>query len=294
MSRLSVLFLRLSPRRLAAVVTTSVTLLAGSAWADLELPSPSPAAKVSQRVGITDISLEYSSPAVNGRKIFGGLLPWETPWRTGANAPTKITFSRDVTFGDKPVPAGTYAIVSIPSEKHWIVALNKDLTINVADKKYDAKDELVRVNATVSTIPARERMLFVFGHTTEDGTSLDLEWEQKRVSVPVKIDTAKYVNASITSTLDGAWKPYANSASYIADHSKDYATAIKYADLSIGLQSTWRNNWIKADILHRQGNDAEALKFAAIAKDLGDKEPATFWYKDQVVKALAEWKPAKK
>lgn len=280
----------LSPRRLAAVLATSASLFASAAWADLELPAPSPAAKVSQRVGITDISLEYSSPAVNGRKIFGGLLKWETPWRTGANAATKITFSRDVTFGDKAVPAGTYSVVSIPSEKNWIVALNKDLGISIGDGKYDAKDELVRVKASVSSIPARERMLFVFGNTKEDGTSLDLEWDTKRVSVPVKIDTAKYVDASIKATLDAGWKPYANSATYVADHSKDYATAIKFVDQSIGLQSTWRNNWIKADILHRQGKNAEAIPFAKTALELGDKEPATFWYRDQVVKALAEWK----
>ena len=78
-----------STSRFAAILATFVTLSAGSAWADLELPAPSPAAKVAQRVGITDVSLEYSSPATDGRKIFGALAPWDKPWRTGANAATK-------------------------------------------------------------------------------------------------------------------------------------------------------------------------------------------------------------
>src|SRR5689334_1734859 len=98
-----------------SIVFATVALAAPSAWAQLELPAPSPAAKVMQRVGLTDISLEYSSPAVKGRKIWGELVPYDKVWRTGANASTKISFSRDVTFGGKPVPAGTYTLVTFPT-----------------------------------------------------------------------------------------------------------------------------------------------------------------------------------
>src|SRR6516165_6613067 len=86
-----------------------VCLLAGAARADLELPRPSPFAKVVQTVGLTDITVDYSSPGVKGRKIWGAVVPYDQMWRAGANAATKITFSRDVTFAGKPVPAGSYA-----------------------------------------------------------------------------------------------------------------------------------------------------------------------------------------
>lgn len=274
--------------RFALALATGVTLTATAAWADLELPAPSPAAKVAQRVGITDISLEYSSPAADGRKIFGALVPWDKPWRTGANSATKITFSREVTFGGAAVPAGTYAIVTIPSEKGWLIALNKDLTINVADHTYDAKDELVRVKATTSAIAHRERMIFTFSNTKDDETSLDLEWDKLKVGVTIKVDTTTHVAASIKTTLENAWRPYANTARYLAEKKQDYAGATEAIDKSIALKSMWFNNWIKADILHRQGNNADALKFAQIAKDLGDKD-ANFFYKDQVTKALTEW-----
>jgi hypothetical protein len=280
--------------RLTLALAATAALPAATAWADLELPAPSPAAKVSQRVGITDISLEYSSPAVDKRKIFGDLVPWNKPWRTGANAATKITFSREVNFGGAAVPAGTYAIVSFPSDKGWQIALNKDLGINVADHTYDPKDELVKVKATTSAIPHRERMTFLFDDTKDDQTSLDLEWDKLRVSVAIKVDTAAHVAGSIKTTLDTSWRPYANTARYLAEKKADYPAALDAIDKSIALKVTWFNNWIKADILHRQGNNAEALKFAQIAKDLGDKEPAgAFFYKDMVEKALVEWKGKK-
>ncbi len=275
-------------RRLSLTLATSA-LLAAPAFADLELPAPSPAAKVAQRVGITDVSLEYSSPAVDGRKIFGTLVPWDKAWRTGANSPTKITFSREVNFGGKDVAAGTYAIVTIPGEKGWSIILNKDLTINTADHTYDPKDELVRVRATTSAIPLRERMLFVFGNTKDDETSLDLEWEKLKVSVSIKVATGTHVAASIKTTLDAAWRPYAYTARYLAEKKQDYAAATDAIDKSLALRAMWFNNWIKADILHRQGKHEDALKFAAIAKELGDKDLPGFFYKDQVEKALKEW-----
>src|SRR5262245_11757236 len=94
---------------------------AGPARAQLDLPRPSPLCKVSQVVGLTEISVEYSSPAVKGRKIWGGVVPVGELWRTGANSATKVTFSTEVTVAGKPVPAGTYAIFSSPAKDGWTI-----------------------------------------------------------------------------------------------------------------------------------------------------------------------------
>lgn len=263
-----------------------------SAWADLELPAASPAAKVSQRVGLTDISVEYSSPAAKGRKIWGDVVPWDKPWRTGANAATKITFSRDVSFGGLAVPAGTYAIVSFPTPKGWEIVLNKNLAMGDAAREYDAKQDLGRVKATTASIAPRERLTFLFAGTTDNDTSLDLEWEKLRVSVPIKVETVAQSLSNIKKALEAAWRPHANAARYLSDTQKDYPAALTAVDASIAIASTWLNNWIKADILFKQGKVGEARKYAQMAWDLGEKDP-NFYYKDQVAKALKEWKEKK-
>ncbi|HLK99904.1 MAG TPA: DUF2911 domain-containing protein [Myxococcaceae bacterium] len=266
-------------------------LIALPASAQLQLPQPSPTAKVMQQVGVTDISVEYSSPAVKGRKVWGDLVPMDKPWRAGANASTKITFSKDVTFGGKPVPAGTYVIVAHPAQKGWMVSLNKELSL-WQGKPYDAANDVVKVAATSSTIPARERLTYVFSNTTDTDTSLDLEWEKTRVSVPIKVDTAAHAQANIKSSLEQAWRPHINAASYVAESTKDLDTALKYADTSIAIDSNWYNNWIKAEMLAKKGNYAEARKHAQVAWDMGQKAP-NFFFKDAVQKALADWKDKK-
>jgi predicted small lipoprotein YifL len=268
-----------------------VALIALPAAAQLQLPVPSPAAKVTQQVGVTDITVEYSSPAVKGRKIWGDLVPWDKPWRAGANASTKITFSKDVTFGGKPVPAGTYAIVAFPTQKGWTVALNKELGL-WQGKQYDAANDAVKVSATTTTIPNRERLTYLFSNTSDTDTSLDLEWEKTRISVPIKVDSAAHAQANIKSMVETAWRPYINAASYVAESSKDLDTALKYADTSIAIESNWYNNWIKAELLAKKGNYADARKHAQVSWDLGQKAP-NFFFKDAVAKALADWKDKK-
>ncbi|WP_177233605.1 DUF2911 domain-containing protein [Stigmatella erecta] len=270
-----------------------MTLAASPALAQLALPPASPSSKVTQVVGLTEISVDYASPAVKGRKIWGGLVPWDQVWRTGANAATKITFGNDVTFGGKPVPAGTYAVVTIPTEKGWTVVLNKELGLFGGGKSYDAKDDVVRVSATVSEIPARERLTFLFSNTTDDQTSLDLEWEKLRVSVPVQVKTAELAQQNIKAAVENSWRSLANAGRYVADSSKDYPTALKYLDNSLAIQSHWYNNWLKADVLARSGKYAEARKFAQTSWDLGQKDGGNFFFKDTVAKALADWKGKK-
>jgi hypothetical protein len=270
------------------VAVAVVAGFASQARAQLELPQPSPKASVSQRVGLTDISVEYSSPGVKGRKIWGDLVPFDKPWRTGANAATKITFSKDVKLAGKAVPAGSYAIVTHPTAKGWTLALNKDLTI-FAGGNYDAKNDLLRVPLTTAEIPHRERMTFIFSDTTNDNTRLDIEWEKLRLSVVIDADTKAQVTANIEGATSGAWRNHANAARYLAENGGDLNQALKYVDQSIAISSTWFNNWIRADILKRQGNVPEARKSAQVAWDLGQKDK-NFFFKSDVEKALKEWK----
>ena len=258
-----------------------------------EIPAPSPKAKVDQRVGLTDFSVEYSSPGVKGRKIWGALVPLGEMWRTGANASTKLTASKDFTFGDKAVPAGTYALLTIPGASSWTVILNKNLGIQ-GTNGYDAKDDVARVDVTPGATGPRERMTFLFSDTTDEATRLDLEWEALRVSVPIKVDTKSQVRAGIDKSLADAWRPHFASGRYLYDTGGDLDTALQYLDTSIGIKPTWWNNWIRAQVLAKKGRSADAIAAAQKALDLGKGDDGfQNNFKADVEKAVADWKKAK-
>src|SRR5207342_2605093 len=89
----------------------------------IEFPAVSQHSVVKQRVGLTDVEVDYSRPNKNNRKIFGGLVPFDKPWRTGANQATKLKISAPITLGDKEVPAGEYVLYTIPGANEWTVVL---------------------------------------------------------------------------------------------------------------------------------------------------------------------------
>lgn len=263
-----------------------LVLASTPALAQLELPVLSPLAKVSQRVGLTDVSLEYSSPGVRGRKIWGGLVPHDKLWRTGANAATKITFSRDVTFGGKAVPAGTYSVLTIPGKQAWTVILNKNPAATTGS--YRREEDAARLEVKPAAAPMRERMTFLFSNTTDDATSLDLEWERLRVSAPIKVATADHVHANIKQAAQGDWRVYASAARYMLER-KDLDTGLKYVDQSLAIREEWFNVWIKAQLVAAKGNYKEAYPLAERAYELGKRSPM-FFYEGDVKKALADWK----
>lgn len=274
---------------LGVLFSALVALVAAPASAELSLPAASPSAKASQDVGVSTISIDYSSPAVKGRKVWGDLVPWDKVWRSGANASTKITFSNDVTFGGKPVPAGTYSIITLPSQKGWKVMLNKELGLFSTPAQYSAANDVATVAGTTTAIPNRERLTYIFSNTTDDGTTLDLEWEKLRVSVAIKVDTTALTAANIAKSVQSTASEHAQAARYISENSKDYAAALKHADLSVAINSNWYNQWTRAEILAKSGKYAEARQAAQVAWDLGLKAP-NFFYKNQVQQALADWK----
>ena len=271
----------------AAILFLASTALAQTA---LDLPAPSPKARVDQRVGLTDFQIDYSSPAVKGRTIWDGLVPYDKVWRTGANAATKLTASRDFTFGDKPVKAGSYSLHTIPGKADWTVILNGNPTVGPND--YDAKVDVARITVTPAAAPAhRERLAFIFSDTTEDGANLDIEWEKLRVRVPLKVDTKTQAAAAIEQATGDAWRPHFAAARYLLDSNGDLDRAMGVIDKSIAIKPTWWNNWIKAQIFGKKGQKAKAAAAAREAMSLGkgDKVFEGF-FKADVEKAVAGWK----
>jgi Protein of unknown function (DUF2911) len=255
----------------------------------IETPQASPHAKVEQHVGLTDVTVDYSSPAVKGRKLWGDLVPWDKPWRTGANAATKLTVSRDFVFGSSKVKAGTYSLYTVPGKASWTVIIGSNADVwgtDVADKDKIVAQMSVKPSALAQP---RERMVFIFSDTTDATANLDLEWEKLRVRIPIAVDTKGQVSASIEKVLGDSWRPYQVAARYLLESGGDLDRALSYIDKSIAIQSTWNNNWMRSQILAKKGMKAEARAAAQQAQKLGSGEDYDF-YKDQIAKAAAESK----
>ena len=148
----------------------------------------------------------------------------------------------------------------------------------------------MRFTAKPQAIPNRERLTFVFSDTTESTTSLDLEWEKLRVSIPIKANTETQVAANIKSLEDGSWRPYNNAARYLLEGKKDYDRALKLVERSLSLKEDWFNLWTKAQLLAGKGKAAEACALAQKSRTLGDKNPDGFFFSAEVKKALTDWK----
>ena len=262
----------------------------GAARADLELPRPSPTAKITQTIGLTDVTVEYSSPGVKNRKIWGELVPYEKMWRTGANTATKITFSKDVTVAGKPVPAGSYALFTIPTKGAWTLILNKNPNQPGTASEYKADLDFMRVQLQPKPAPFRERLAFIFSDMTDDKGTLDLEWEKLRLSIPIGVGTAQQALANINNAVDNTWRTYANAARYMLETKKDYDTGMKYVDQSLALKEDWFNLWLKAELLAAKGDYKDAVATAEKAQALGAKAGPGFFLEGDVKKGLAEWK----
>lgn len=267
-----------------AVISTAL-----SSKAQLQLPQPSPKAMVMQTIGYTDITVDYSSPAVKGRLIWGELVPYNNIWRAGANSATKVTFSKDVTVNGANVPKGSYSIFIIPTKALWTVILNKDATAS-ADQ-YKQENDQLRVEVAPQSNPFRERLAYTITDFTHEKGTLSMEWEKMKVSLLVECPTEKQAVEAIDKAVGATWQIYNNAARYYLDH-KDYDKALGYANQSIALSEQWFNHWVKAQIMSGKGDQKSAYMLAMKAKEMGDKNPQGFFFKNDVEKAIIEWKPA--
>lgn len=269
-------------------LTALLCLLASPALAQLKLPPLSPEAKVVQNVGLTTITIDYSSPAVKGRKIWGALVPLDKVWRAGANHSTTIAFSQPVVIGEKELAAGTYGFFAIPGATSWTLIVSKANELWGSDD-YKPENDLVRVTVKPQAIGNRERLVYLVTNFTNEVASIDLEWEKVRVTLPVKLKTAEQAQANIKAAVESEWQPM-NSAARYALETRDYTNGLLYVDKSIAARETWFNLWVKAQLLAATGKKADALALAEKAQTLGNQKPEGFFFAAEVKKALAEWK----
>lgn len=273
---------------LAVIAPAAMTSVA-SAQVGVELPQPSPKARVEQRVGITDVAIDYSSPGVKNRKIWGELVPYDKVWRAGANAPTKLTVSRDFSFGGTPVKAGSYSLFIKPGKASWTVMLNTDL--NATQDAHDPKNDVATITVKPSALPGvRQRLRYTFDDTQDDRSVLALEWERVRIQVPITINTASFVTAGIERAINAAWRPHLLAADYFFDNGQA-DRALPLVEKSIAIQQNWQNEWLRAQILYKKGSKAEAKASASKAQELGKGDQGFEQFgKADITKTVGGWK----
>lgn len=211
-------------------------------YGQVNTPAPSPFSKVEQKVGLTDVTLEYSRPAMRGRKIFGDLVPYGKIWRTGANARTKISFSNDVTVGGNTLTAGTYAIFTIPQEKSWDVIFYKESDGRGAPRELDKSKVAAMVNAPVMEMPMDvQSFTITFDDLTNNSAMIGMLWAKTYVGVEFKVPTDEMVQASIKDALDGpGFGDYYASAVYYLNEGKDINKAKEWMDKAMSMTDTPR------------------------------------------------------
>ncbi|MEO1481709.1 MAG: DUF2911 domain-containing protein [Myxococcota bacterium] len=269
------------------VLTSAVCFaFVSPAWAQ-GLPAPSPSAMVKQTVGVTDVSVDYSSPAVKGRVILGKLLPFGEYWRAGANAATKVTFSHDVKFAGQDVKAGEYRLGLTPTRKGWMVALGTDTNTVMS---LPEKEALV-LNTAVKqkTIRSRERLTYLFENTTDTKTDLVLEWSTFKVILPISVGTEALVTTNLAQQERQAYGSMLGAGRYLTRVGK-FDEAIAKFEKAKALNNSWRVHWHMAEAFAKKGDKGKALELAKSAQSMGKGERIyEQFFKTDVEEALVAW-----
>ena len=253
---------------LCPVAALATLMLVPAAWAQqLDLPRPSPKATVTQTVGLTDVTILYCRPSVRGRAIWGGLVPYDQVWRTGANEATTITFADDVTIEGTKLPAGTYGLFTIPGKDEWTVIFNKGAKQWGAYEHKQA-DDVLRIKVKPQATEFHELLTFAFPVVTTESATVAIVWEKLAVLFTIKVDTVDKVLAAARKAIDDWRLPY-RAATFCLDNNVNLAEARGWMDKSIAMKETMYNLAGKARFLALDGKKADAIALAKKAIAVG-------------------------
>jgi hypothetical protein len=194
----------------------------------LKMPQASSAQTIVQEFGLGKVTLTYSRPNTKGRKIFGGLEPYGQVWRTGANSATVITFTDDVTIEGNKVPAGEYALFTIPEANEWTIILNKT-TKQWGAYEYKQADDLLRFKVKADKTSALvETFTMQFANVKPTAAELSLMWERTAITLHLITEVDSRIMASIDAAMQGEKKPYFAAAQYYYENNKDLNKALTW------------------------------------------------------------------
>jgi hypothetical protein len=242
------------------------TLLATPNMADaqVKLPPASSTQTITQSLGITSVSLTYQRPNMNGRKVFGNLVPLNEPWRTGANNIPVLTTEGTITIGGHELPAGTYGLITIPRENEWTIIVSKNAK-QWGTYTYKQEEDLFRFNVSVQNLHTPvETFTMQFVDVSTKQAKLNMAWENMQVSIPVSFDQDREIMASIDAAMKGEGnKPYFQAAQYYFNNNKDINKAVEWVNEAskANPQAVHIYYW-KSRILLKAGDKAGAIATA--------------------------------
>lgn len=259
------------------ILTFFTILLTASLNAQVKTPQPSPLGTNSQKVGMTNVTVEYSRPSVKGRTIFGDLVPYGKIWRTGANANTKITVDTEITVDGQELKAGTYALYTIPNKDSWEIIFYTDTENWGTPKKWDDTKIAAKTKVQAFPVPFNvETMMIGFNEITGNGAHLELIWEKTYIAIPFEVPTDKIVMASIEATMNAEPKTndYYAAAVYYLNNDKDINLAQKWIDKAVKQQKKKPKFWVirQQSLIHAKAGDTKgAIKAAKKSLELAEK-----------------------
>jgi hypothetical protein len=234
----------------------------------IDLPLPSQRAEVTQRLGITDITINYHRPLAGDRKIWGGLVPYGKVWRAGANENSTITFSDPVMIEGKPLDKGTYGLHMIPNVDEWTIIFSKSSTA-WGSFSYDQSEDALRVNVKPRANEMHNALTYDFDQLQPDSAVVELEWEKIAVPFKVSVDVDSVTQASLKKQLRGlsqyTWMSWDDAATYLLTEKKDLNDALTYSNNSIAIEDRFDNEMTKSKVLaalNRKDDAAVAQKKA--------------------------------
>jgi hypothetical protein len=274
-------------KKLLLLIAFSVTLQGFSQ----ELPDASPRSIVKQRVGLTDIELNYSRPSVKGREIFGGLIPFGKHWRLGANKNSTISFSTDAHFGRENIPAGTYSITAIVNEENWTVILNSKNDMWGIDDGYNPREDVARFTTPVETRTSDAESLYMgIEDLTQNGANLVISWDKSIVRIPITLKTIQMAQNNILDALNEKpedFKIKRTASRFYMQNDLELNSALELMNEVIeNNPESWYNNYLYAQLMAKMGDPKSAKDAAKKAMVLGRKDAKEkgekFYYQDDI------------
>ena len=267
-------------------------IISGFAFGQIETPQPSPLAKIEQVVGLTDVAITYSRPAVRNRSIMGDLVPYGEMWRAGANADTTIEFSDEVTIGGQKLASGKYAVFIRPGESMWEIFFYTKTDNGGLPDEWDPKAVALVVESTVDILDKSiESFTISIDNLHQNGATLNFSWENTQASLEFSVPTEAKAMASIDKTMKGTPKSrdYYNAAVYYREVDKDLNKAKKWIEKAIEMDDgkywMYRQQALILKALNETDAAIEASKTSLkLATEAGNQD-----YVRLNTKAIAEW-----
>ena len=257
-------------------------------------PQPSPKATVEQRVGLTDVSVEYSRPGVRGRTIFGDLVPFGKTWRTGANSNTKVTFSSDVSIDGQTLNAGSYGLYTVPNENSWEIIFYSESDNSGVPRDWDDTKIVAKTSVEVYSMPMNvETFTITFDDVSSTSAVIGLLWEKTYVGIKFEVPTDKLVSETIDAVMAASPEAgdYYNAAIYYRQQDIDIKKANEWMEKAMSLTEKpafWQLRQ-QSLIYAKMGETEKAIAVAEKSLELS-KEAGNEAYIKMNTQSLAEWK----